>query len=209
MLLKKKNPAKKLKKTPKSTLKGKLYCPIEAFYYMDLLLTENLVTTNSKHLLICSQAFIVSTLLSLTIKKWLRGGVVVKRILCASLLFISSFQFILGKKPKVPGNILQVTQHGGFSSENPLSAVHAPTTMEHSAMNSPTSVECSVVHPPSASPTSIEVNTSLSDSASVHSACSPLPVHADVGGCTVNRPVLPWLYVLWQGRRCNGRVLRC
>lgn len=44
-----KNPAKKPKKTPKSTLKGKLYCPIEAFYYMDLLLTENLVTTNSKH----------------------------------------------------------------------------------------------------------------------------------------------------------------
>ena len=44
-----KNPAKKPKKTPKSTLKGKLYCPIEAFHYMDLLLTENLVTTNSKH----------------------------------------------------------------------------------------------------------------------------------------------------------------
>ena len=41
-----KNPTKKPKKTPKSTLKGKLYCPIEAFYYMDLLLTENLPTVS-------------------------------------------------------------------------------------------------------------------------------------------------------------------
>lgn len=119
-----------------------------------------------------------------------------KRILCASSLFISSFQFILGKKPKVPGNILQVTQHGGFSSENPPSAVHVPTTttMERSATNSPTSVECSVVSPPSASPTSIEVNTSLSDSASVHSACSPLPVHADVSGCTVGLYCPDYMY---------------
>lgn len=117
-----------------------------------------------------------------------------KRMLCASSLFISLFQFILGKKPKVPGNILQVTQHGGFSSENPPSAVHVPTTMEHSAMNSLTSVECSVVRPPSASPTSIEVNTSPSDSASVHSACSPLPVHADVSGCTVDLYCPDYMY---------------
>ena len=117
-----------------------------------------------------------------------------KRILCASSLFISSFHFILGKKPKVPGNILQVTQHGGFSSENPPSAVHVPTTMERYATNSPTSVECSVVSPPSASPTSIEVNTSLSDSTSVHSACSPLPVHADVSGCTVGLYCPDYMY---------------
>ena len=65
------------------------------------------------------------------------------------------------KKPKVPGNILQVTQHGGFSSENPPSPVHIPTTMERSTMNSQTSVECSILGPPSASPTSTEVNISL------------------------------------------------
>ena len=50
------------------------------------------------------------------------------------------------------------------------------------------------MRPPSASPTSIEFNTSLSDSASVHSACSPLPVHADVGGCTVGLYCPDYMY---------------
>lgn len=57
-----KNPAKKPKKPPKTTLKGKLYCPIEAFYYMTCSLLKFCHYQNSKHLVICSRAFIVSTL---------------------------------------------------------------------------------------------------------------------------------------------------